>query len=191
MYDDSDRSYDCPADGNGWNLPGDVTDIEECCYCDERGSPCGCSENDKPESSPKRQGSEWDDSKLELLDMHHAYARMVLKHLCNSEGAATVFAWPKDSKTIRLEETIGRGLHNHLNHVHFGFENDPVQRQFQGNPLAERLEYVLTQQAPFPGETTDIEEVRSIEHFVPYCISNHSHLLIDSVYEDRELQIPT
>ncbi|KAJ3733275.1 hypothetical protein DFJ43DRAFT_961732, partial [Lentinula guzmanii] len=60
-----------------------------------------------------------------------------------------------------------------------------------GDPLAERLEYVLTQQAPFPGETTDIEEVRSIERFVAYRISNHSHLLIDSAYEDRELHIPT
>ncbi|KAJ3979033.1 hypothetical protein F5890DRAFT_1589505 [Lentinula detonsa] len=111
MYEDSDRSYNCPADGNGWNSPGN--------------------------------------------------------HLRNSEGAATVFAWPKDSKNISLEEAIGRGLHNHLNHEHFGFKNDPVLRRF-GDPLAERLEYVLTQQTPFPG-----------------------HLLIDSAYEDRELQIPT
>ncbi|KAJ3780000.1 hypothetical protein GGU10DRAFT_246656, partial [Lentinula aff. detonsa] len=60
-----------------------------------------------------------------------------------------------------------------------------------GDPLAEHLEYVLTQQTPFPGEPTDKEGVRSIERFLAYRISDYSHLLIDLVYEDRELQIPT
>ncbi|KAJ3718597.1 hypothetical protein DFJ43DRAFT_974841, partial [Lentinula guzmanii] len=60
-----------------------------------------------------------------------------------------------------------------------------------GDPLAERLEYVLTQQTPFPGEPADKEGVRSRERFLAYRISDNSHLLIDSVYEDRELQVPT
>ncbi|KAJ3796512.1 hypothetical protein GGU11DRAFT_644743, partial [Lentinula aff. detonsa] len=59
-----------------------------------------------------------------------------------------------------------------------------------GDPLAERLEYILTQHAPFPGEPVNSEEFRSMECFVAYHISDHAHLLIDSAYEDREYQIP-
>ncbi|KAJ3978796.1 hypothetical protein F5890DRAFT_1384486, partial [Lentinula detonsa] len=60
-----------------------------------------------------------------------------------------------------------------------------------GDPLAERLEFILAKHAPFPGEPTDDEEVKSIERFVAYRISDHTHLLIDLAYDDREFQIPT
>ncbi|KAJ3786233.1 hypothetical protein GGU10DRAFT_255548, partial [Lentinula aff. detonsa] len=60
-----------------------------------------------------------------------------------------------------------------------------------GDPLAERLEYSLTQSAPFFGELPSDEAVGSIERFVAYRISDHTHLLLDSAYEDSECQIST
>ncbi|KAJ3985542.1 hypothetical protein F5890DRAFT_1373507, partial [Lentinula detonsa] len=60
-----------------------------------------------------------------------------------------------------------------------------------GDPLAERLEYILTQHAASPGKPVKSEEFLSIERFVAYRISDNTHLLIDSAYEDREHQIPT
>ncbi|KAJ3791735.1 hypothetical protein GGU11DRAFT_646309, partial [Lentinula aff. detonsa] len=60
-----------------------------------------------------------------------------------------------------------------------------------GDPLAERLEYILTQHAPFPGESVNSIEIRSLDRFVAYRISNQTHLLIDSAGEGKEHQIPT
>ncbi|KAJ3720802.1 hypothetical protein DFJ43DRAFT_1042426 [Lentinula guzmanii] len=122
--------------------------------------------------------------------MRDTYARPVLKYLRNSEGAASVFAWPKDIGEMREDEVFARGLHNDLNHPHFGFEKDPIQRRF-GDPLAERLEHCLIQSAPFSGELSSNEPVGSIERFVAYRISDHTHLLLDSAYEDLECQIST
>ncbi|KAJ3785710.1 hypothetical protein GGU10DRAFT_256476, partial [Lentinula aff. detonsa] len=60
-----------------------------------------------------------------------------------------------------------------------------------GDPLAERLEYILTQNAPFPGESINNREMCSIERFVAHRISDNTHLLIDSAYEGREHRVPT
>ncbi|KAJ3732813.1 hypothetical protein DFJ43DRAFT_1038949 [Lentinula guzmanii] len=122
--------------------------------------------------------------------MRNTYARSVLKSLRNSEGAASVFSWPNDSEKLGITERYGRGLHNHLNHPHFGFANDPVQRRF-GDPLAERLEYILAQNGPFAGELSKSEEAGCIDRFLAYRISDHAHLLLDSAYEDVEHEIPT
>ncbi|KAJ3980248.1 hypothetical protein F5890DRAFT_1420010 [Lentinula detonsa] len=113
-----------------------------------------------------------------------------MKNLRESKGATAVFSWPKDIAKLGLNETRARGLHNHLNHPHFGFKSDPVQRCF-GDPLAERLEYILTQHAPFSGELSTSTEVGQIDRFLAYRISDHAHLLLDSAYEDSEHVIPT
>ncbi|KAJ3737370.1 hypothetical protein DFJ43DRAFT_983443, partial [Lentinula guzmanii] len=60
-----------------------------------------------------------------------------------------------------------------------------------GDPLAERLEYILTQHAPFTGEPVNSTEIRSLERFVAYRISDLTHLLMDSAGEGKEHQIPT
>ncbi|KAJ3781411.1 hypothetical protein GGU10DRAFT_245355, partial [Lentinula aff. detonsa] len=60
-----------------------------------------------------------------------------------------------------------------------------------GDPLAERLEYILMQNAPFAGERSKSEGIGCIDRFLAYRISDHAHLILDSAYEDVEHQIPT
>ncbi|KAJ3788462.1 hypothetical protein GGU10DRAFT_372977 [Lentinula aff. detonsa] len=127
---------------------------------------------------------------MELLDMRNTYARSVMKYLCNSAGATSVFSWPKDVTKLGINETKAWGLHSHLNHPQFGFESDPVQRRF-GDPLAERLEYILMQNAPFKGELSKNKGISCINRFLAYWISDHAHLILDSAYEDVEHEIPT
>ncbi|KAJ3732787.1 hypothetical protein DFJ43DRAFT_996486, partial [Lentinula guzmanii] len=115
--------------------------------------------------------------------MRDTYARSVLKHLRNSEGATSVFAWPKGARLVDANEVTGRDLQ-------FGFVDDPTQHRF-GDPLAERLEYILRQSAPFPGELVSNGDVLSSERFVAYRISDHAHLILDAVHEDLEIQIAT
>ncbi|KAJ3979125.1 hypothetical protein F5890DRAFT_1383355, partial [Lentinula detonsa] len=60
-----------------------------------------------------------------------------------------------------------------------------------GDPLAERIEYALSQSAPFPGEQVSNNDVQSIERFVAYRTSENTHLILDSLYDELEIQIPT
>ncbi|KAJ3980170.1 hypothetical protein F5890DRAFT_1392937, partial [Lentinula detonsa] len=60
-----------------------------------------------------------------------------------------------------------------------------------GDPLAECLEFALSQSTPFPGELVSDEDVQSITRFVAYHISDYTHLILDLVYDNLETQIPT
>ncbi|KAJ3779955.1 hypothetical protein GGU10DRAFT_241495, partial [Lentinula aff. detonsa] len=60
-----------------------------------------------------------------------------------------------------------------------------------GDPLAERLEYRLTQAAPFPGEEGETTDLKGIDRFVAFRVSDHAHVLIDSAHEGEEHDVPT
>ncbi|KAJ3979965.1 hypothetical protein F5890DRAFT_1420527, partial [Lentinula detonsa] len=95
----------------------------------------------------------------------------VIKYLRNSKGAASVFALPKHPARLGINETS-------------------VQHRF-GDPLADRLGYILTRNTPYNGELGETEEIVSDERFLAYRISDHAHLILDSAYKDGEHEIPT
>ncbi|KAJ3752130.1 hypothetical protein EV360DRAFT_55760, partial [Lentinula raphanica] len=75
-----------------------------------------------------------------------------------------------------------------MNHEHFGFEDDPLQRRF-GDPLAERLEFLLHTSSPFPGEPIDDNEFISPDRFTAYQVSATEHVLMDSAYDGEDCVI--
>ncbi|KAJ3967597.1 hypothetical protein EV361DRAFT_929836 [Lentinula raphanica] len=106
----------------------------------------------------------------------------------DSEGSSSVFAWPKETHRWDADATLARGLHNEMNHAHFGFEDDPMQRRF-GDPLAEHLEFILHTTSPFPGEPVDDEETSSPDRFVAVRVSDTHHVLLDSAYDGADYSI--
>ncbi|KAJ3758454.1 hypothetical protein EV360DRAFT_14304, partial [Lentinula raphanica] len=52
-----------------------------------------------------------------------------------------------------------------------------------GDPLSERLEFLLHTSAPFSGESVDDGEMTGPDRFVAYRVSDTEHVLLDSAYD--------
>ncbi|KAJ3765010.1 hypothetical protein FB446DRAFT_709814 [Lentinula raphanica] len=160
------------------SFEGEPMDVDEKCpRCNGWESDCSCSETSDTRSmdmeTPRTNlnDPEWAYSVDDFLEIRDLYASSVIKHLRDSEGSSSVFAWPKETHRWDADATLARGLHNEMNNTHFGFEDDPMQRRF-GDPLAEHLEFILHTTSPFPGEPVDDEEITGPDRFVAvrYCV---------------------
>ncbi|KAJ3964108.1 hypothetical protein EV361DRAFT_980736 [Lentinula raphanica] len=179
------------------SFKGEPMDVDDKCpRCNGWESECSCSETSNANSvdieNPSMNSSdpEWACSVENFLEIRELYASSVIKHLRDSEGSSSVFAWPKETHRWDADATFARGLHNEMNTEHFGFEDDPMQRRF-GDPLAEHLEFLLYTSTPFPGESVNDDEITSPDRFVAYRISETQHVLIDSAYDSTDFILPS
>ncbi|KAL0065978.1 hypothetical protein AAF712_006967 [Marasmius tenuissimus] len=82
---------------------------------------------------------------------------------------------------VSRKNRSGTYLYRHLNHISFGWEDDPAVPRAFGDPVANRAEFILSTCGPYlPGEAYNEDE---LGRFMVYRVSKDTHVLIDNLYD--------